>query len=79
MNVTYMLLIGLLMFSADLLAKKELPVNRYSCQNVEYKIESIKEKQRKGYKSKQGEKLRADMKLLKQLKTDCKLAKFATK
>jgi hypothetical protein len=40
---------------------------------------SIKERQRKGYISKEGEKLRAKLKELKELERNCKKQKFPTK
>jgi hypothetical protein len=75
----YLILVAMLPISTSVLAKKELPVNRYSCQNVEYKMGSIKERQRKGYSSKEGEKLRAKLKELKELERNCKKQKIPTK
>ena len=75
----YLILVAMLPISTSVLAKKELPVNRYSCQNVEYKMDSIKERQRKGYSSKEGEKLRAKLKELKELERNCKKQKIPTK
>jgi hypothetical protein len=56
MKMKYLIFVAMLPISTTVLAKKELPVNRYSCQNVEYKMGSIKERQRKGYSSKEAEK-----------------------
>ncbi|MFT4806664.1 MAG: hypothetical protein ACI9YE_003900 [Psychroserpens sp.] len=79
MKVKYLVLVTLLSVSTTALAKKELPVNRYMCQNVEYKIDVVKERQRKGYSSKQGERLRTKLKELKVLERNCKKQNMATK
>jgi hypothetical protein len=79
MKLNYLILVAVLTVSTDVLAKKELPVNRYNCQNVEYKIDNVKERQRKGYSSKQGERLRSNLKLLKELERNCKKKNLATK
>jgi hypothetical protein len=42
-------------------------------------MDSIKERQRKGYSSKEGEKLRAKLKELKELERNCKKQKISTK
>jgi hypothetical protein len=67
MKMKYLVLVAMLPISTTVLAKKELPVNRYSCQNVEYTVGGIKERQKKGYSSKEGEKLRTKLKELKEL------------
>lgn len=79
MKVKYVALIGLLIFPTTLLAKKVLPVNKYSCKYVEYRIETIKERQREGYNAKQGERLRNELKLQKGLKRNCKKKELPTK
>jgi hypothetical protein len=79
MKLKCLILIAILPVSTTVFAKKELPANRYSCQKVEYKIDTVKERQRKGYSSKQGEKLRYDLRLLKDLKKNCKKKKLPTK
>jgi hypothetical protein len=79
MKMKYLVLVAILPISTTVSAKKELPVNRYSCKNIEYKMDSIKERQRKGYSSKEGEKLRAKLKEFKELERNCKKQKFPTK
>jgi hypothetical protein len=79
MKIKYLVLVAMLPISTTVLAKKELPVNRYSCQNVEYKLDSIKERQRKGYSSKEGEKLKTRLRELKNLERNCKKKKILTK
>jgi hypothetical protein len=79
MKMKYLILVAILSISTMVLAKKELPVDRYSCQNVENKLHSIRERQRKGYSSKEGEKLRTKLKELKELERDCKKQPIATK
>jgi uncharacterized protein YlaI len=78
MKVKYLILVTLLSISATALAKKELPVSRYMCQNVEYKIDVVKERQRKGYSAKRGENLRAKLKKLKELERNCKKKEIPT-
>jgi hypothetical protein len=79
MEMKYLILVTMLSISTTALAKRELPVNRYNCENVEYKIDVVKERQRKGYSTKEGEKLRAKLKELKELDRNCKKQKNPTK
>jgi hypothetical protein len=78
MIMKYILIIGFLITSYIVSAKSKLPVSEYSCYGVEHKIENIKERQRKGYKSQEGERLRTKLRELKELREECKKKKIPT-
>lgn len=78
MKLKHIALITIITFSTSALAKKTLPVSRYSCQNVEYKMEAIKERQRNGASSGLSNKLRENLRLLKDLKRSCNKEKYST-
>lgn len=59
-------------------AKNTKPVNEYTCYGIDHKIDKIKERQRGGYKAKEGERLRNDLRELKELKSECKKKKIPT-
>lgn len=59
-------------------ASSNLPVNKYSCSKVESKISRINSAMRSGYSSRQGERLRGDLRDLKKQRSNCKKKKFPT-
>lgn len=69
------------MFFVTLLATtpaygKSLPVNSYSCSAVEYKIDFIRDQQRKPNRAKRADKLNSLMRDYKELRRDCKKYKY---
>jgi hypothetical protein len=79
LKIKHVTFVGLLILSTNIYAKVKLTPSRYNCQGVNNQIETIKERQRKGTTSKQSDKLRDKLRLMKSLKRDCKKKKFSTK
>lgn len=78
LKLKYIAVISLISLSTNIQAKKVIPPSYYNCQGVNYKIENIKGRQREGSSSKQSDKLREKLRLMKSLKRDCKKKKFST-
>jgi hypothetical protein len=70
--------IAALLLSTQISAKNDKLVDKHSCYGIDSKIEKVREKQRAGYKAKEGEKLIAELRELKELKSACIKNKIPT-
>ena len=75
---TLMLLIFTLLSNTSF-AKDKYEISQSKCKVSESKIEKINKQLRAGYSNKQGEKLKAKLRKLKDLKYSCRQKGFATK
>ncbi len=70
--------LSLIFVSAPLLASYEFEPSKYSCQGIEKRIDKINSKMRAGYSSREGERLKDELRQLKKQRNSCKSKGFST-
>ena len=72
-------LLPLLFLSSPAFSASNFEPSKYSCSGIEKRIKNINSKMRSGYSAREGERLREELRTLKDHRYACKKKRFSTK
>lgn len=73
------ILITILFISSPAFSVSNFEPSKYNCSGIEKRIKNINSKMRSGYSAREGERLREELRILKEHHYACKKKRFSTK